>query len=97
MSDIPGAREELAQMAQDLKSIGLVSYSNRLNRIIEEKMVRTPYARKAQVTSAQLSPNMVKDIKKFLKDNPNMALNKVAEKFEVNPGRISEILHGKWG
>jgi hypothetical protein len=36
-------------------------------------------------------------IRAFVKENPEMAFQDVANIFGVNPGRVSEAVHGKRG
>lgn len=88
MSDIIAAREEL---------LALAAYSpdgDEIRRIVEQHMWRRPPARRAPARRKKISKDLKKEIEQFLSTHPDVDLQRIAERFNVNAGRVSEILHG---
>ena len=91
MSDIPRARELLIQTLDD--------ESGQLDReLIEEALTllwRVPPVRKAAPTSRKMTPKLGEEIRTYASKNPKAAFQDIADKFDVNPGRVSEAMR-KW-
>ena len=84
---IPEVRKELRLLAIQLKS-------PRLNELASE-LTRRPYVRKAVVKSAKVTDSMETSIKAFADRNKHLSFVEIAQYYNVNPGRVSEVLAGK--
>lgn len=94
MSNIPEAREIIAQVHDTLLSMGLAADAARLSQALR-LLVRRPYAReKAPARSAWVDASLAAEIRKMARTYPNMPQQKIAEAFGVNAGRVSEALQG---
>lgn len=49
---------------------------------------------RAQPTSEKMTDELKSSIRSFVRSNPGMPQTKVATMFNVNPGRISEVMRG---
>lgn len=60
-------------------------------------MYRQPPARpRAPTTKTTMTPNLAKSIRAYARAYPRAHNQDIADLFNVNPGRVSEALHGKW-
>lgn len=91
MSDITEARKQLELIAKMADR----ETAQRIRQVIRRYMYRSPPVRKAKPQSAAMSPEMVARIKQTAQGNPKMPLQRIAELYNVNPGRVSEVLNGK--
>lgn len=73
------------------QQIKLTAYLSTLN----DELSRRKATRKAPVRSKKVTVVLKLKIKNYAKENPSYSLQKIANKFKVNPGRVSEILSGK--
>lgn len=91
MSDIPEARRQLLLVAKmaDAQTAG------RIRHIVSKYMTRDKTIRRAPQKSASVTSSVVTRIKQMAYHNPTMHQTEIAALFNVNPGRVSEILHGK--
>ena len=85
---IPQIRERLYELAEihsdpELKALADATY-------------RRSYTR-AATTRKSLDEDTKANIRDFVAENPDMAFQDIANIFDVNPGRVSEALHGKRG
>lgn len=88
MSNIIAARDELLALAVHSPD------GAEIRRIVQEHMWRRPPARRAPARRKKISKDLKREIEQFLFDHPDADLQRVAERFNVNAGRVSEILHG---
>lgn len=93
MSNIPKAREMLLDFAAN----GGLSpgQAMRVRAIVHQYMKSDKAVRRAPEKSAQITAVMKANIKRVAAWNPDMHVNEIAARFNVNPGRVSEILNGK--
>jgi len=82
---IPELRERLYQLADETKIVEL--------RYIADETYRNPQVRRAPNESAPLTPALAAEIRTFARANPRMSQRKIAQRFNVNPGRVSEALN----
>lgn len=61
---------------------------------IADEMFRNSPVRRAAPNSAALTPELAKKIRAFAAKNPKMHQREIAQKFNVNPGRVSEAMNG---
>lgn len=92
MSGIPRARELLIE--------ALPHIPGPHKRMVAEAlslMYREPPAKpRARSTKTRMTAPLAKSIRAYVRANPSAHLQDVADLFNVNPGRVSEALHGKW-
>jgi hypothetical protein len=93
MSDISEAREQLELIAQMADR----ETAKRIRQVIRRYMYRERPVRKAKPQSSGITPELAARIKKTANGNPKMPLQRIAEIYNVNPGRVSEVLNGKRG
>lgn len=60
---------------------------------LADEMHRNSPVKRARSRSAQLTPKLADEIRKYAKRNPTLHQRDIAQKFNVNPGRISEALN----
>ena len=91
MSDIPQAREKLeALLREPLPASWRAEIEDAL-----ALMRRRPYAKPvARVESRSVGPRTAALIRRYVARHPRMSVLAVARVFAVNPGRVSEALHG---
>jgi hypothetical protein len=93
MSDIAEARKQLELIA----SMADKETAARIKQVIRRYMYRDPFVRKAKPQSSGITPELIARIKKTADNNPKMPLQRIAEIYNVNVGRVSEVLNGKRG
>ena len=91
MSDIAEARKQLELIA----SMADKETAARIRQVIRRYMYRDPFVRKAKPQSSGITPELIARIKKTADGNPKMPLQRIAEIYNVNVGRVSEVLNGK--
>ena len=91
MSDIVEARKQLELIA----SMADKETAARIRQVIRRHMHRDPFVRRAKPQSSGITPELIARIKKTADGNPKMPLRRIAEIYNVNVGRVSEVLNGK--
>jgi len=56
---------------------------------------RNSPVKKASNKSAHLTPQLAADIRQYAAQNPTLHQRDIAQRFNVNPGRVSEALTGQ--
>lgn len=84
---IPEVRAELRRLALQMQE-------PRLNELANE-LTRRPYVRKAVVKSAKMTDIMETSIKAFADRQKHLSFVEIASYYNINPGRVSEVLSGK--
>lgn len=92
MANIPKAREILAE-ALELNMDSEVR--KRIEAAIQEMYRDYSLGRKAPKQSAPVTEGVKHSIKTYASRHPNMTQQDIATIFNVNAGRVSEILTGK--
>jgi hypothetical protein len=62
---------------------------------LADELRRRPTRSRAPVSSAPMTPELAQEIREYAETNPDLSHQAIAEKFNVNHGRVSEALHGK--
>jgi len=83
---IPEARKLLNHWAEEFGLPQLAELASR--------MYRRSAVRQASRTSPYVDADMAQEIRDYAEDNPGMSEQEIAGHFGVNPGRVSEALHG---
>ncbi len=60
---------------------------------IADEMHRQTAVRRAKTKSTKLTASLAKDIREYAKKNPKMHQRDIAQRFNVNPGRVSEAMN----
>lgn len=96
---IPEIREELLEIADDLYQSSQPGsrLRERANRIAElaAETRRRPPVRKATPRRRRMTRLLVLLIRDYANKHPGLDHMAIAAKFNVNPGRVSEVLAGK--
>jgi hypothetical protein len=93
MSDIIEAREQLELIAKMADR----ETAQRIRQVIRRYMYRERPVRKARPQSPGITSELASRIRQTARSNPKMPLQKIAEIYNVNAGRVSEVLNGKRG
>ena len=98
MSDIPHARRILEQLLKDLEAFDSdimqtrAAVKSALKHMYRDRHKPVQGKRTSQRMTAELRDR----IKSMCKHNPEMHTRDVAEKLNVNQGRVTEVLAGKY-
>jgi antitoxin component HigA of HigAB toxin-antitoxin module len=92
---IPQIRELIGQLTEESKTLARrqLYIAEKINQLAEETRRRT-YDR-APSTSKRVTAAVRASVREMAMDFPNMSHQALADAHGINPGRISEILHGK--
>jgi hypothetical protein len=94
MSSIPEAREQLLQAADEVEAEGMTASAEAIRSAVA-LLYRRPYARaRAPARSVYADASLAAEIRQMARTYPEMPLQKIAEAFGVNAGRVSEALQG---
>jgi hypothetical protein len=98
MSNIPEARERLKTLigyieegAFDENPKNIVSVLTK----IEALLYRKSPIRKAEPHSQPMTPELAAAIRAFANRNHNMPFQAIGQRFNVNAGRVTEVLQGE--
>ena len=91
MSNIPEARRLLLLIADEAGG----TIATDIRNVVENFMTREKYVRKAPVKSRTITSSMARRIRIMAVQHPDMHLSDIAARFDINPGRVSEILNHK--
>jgi hypothetical protein len=92
---IPQIREEIEQLTAE--GVELAHRQLEINACINALMQET-YRRsytRAPVKSRRITPAIRASVRQMFADLPDASHQEIAEAHDINPGRVSEILHGK--
>jgi len=92
MSDIPQARERLTALAEAMADSGKHDWAAEVADIVEMMHRKRIKKIKASATSHKITPNLALEIYNFCHNRPEISNQRVAEIFNVNQGRVTEIL-----
>lgn len=105
MTDTPKARERIAhlilrvdELSTELTDIAieLTDIAMELENVINDCLRREPEAKpRSPDQSAKFTPRMARRIRDYINYHPNVSVHDVAERFNVNQGRVSDALHYK--
>ncbi|PWC54413.1 hypothetical protein TSA6c_00360 [Azospirillum sp. TSA6c] len=93
---IPEVRDALTQLAADLAA-GRATQKQGAARIGElvPELYRRPARRRAPVECSPPTPEVAEQIRTIARMNPRLSYRKLADMFDMNIGRISEVIAGK--
>lgn len=87
---IPEIREEMLELATQMQLMG------RWMRFLAKETYRRTYER-APTRSRRITQKLRAEVLTYRHENPTASFQDIANAFGINPGRVSEILHGKRG
>ncbi len=92
---IPQIRELIGELTEESKKLARrqLHIAQTINQLAEETRRRS-YDR-APITSRRITPAVRLSAREMAESNPDMSHQAIAEAHGINPGRVSEILHGK--
>ncbi len=91
MSDIPKARSHLEAMRDEMEAAHLDYYVEHIEYILS-LMVREKHKQRTSRQSATMTPELADEIRRYAIGHPNLSTQRIANHFNVNPGRVSEAL-----
>lgn len=96
MSNVPAARTQLMRLAKDLQ-LGRITKPMAAAQIRDaiSLMRRAPAVRRAPRAKRYVTRKLKWQIIDYAKQHPDAQMADIAEWFQVNQGRVSEILNGK--
>lgn len=92
MSDIIRARQEIGEIAEQLKNEGQADLARRLSGVIGLLRRRAP-VRRMPAHSQKVTPEIKRKVLE-LAGTTNLHSAEIAAQLKINPGRVSEILQG---
>ena len=92
---IPQIREEVQQLTAESTKLARRQFviNLRIDALMQETYRRS-YSR-APVKSKRITAKVRSDVMFMARQNPDMSHQEIAQANGINPGRVSEILHGK--
>jgi hypothetical protein len=99
-SQIPKARAILAALAEALEDLsqpglGRLATAGYLRTVLP-LLKRSPPVSKTRPKSKPMSPVLAVAICHLHQVRPELSHQELADRFEINTGRVSEALNGKW-
>ncbi len=91
MSNIPEARLRLEAIRDEMLAAHLDYYAEDIDHILS-LMVREKYKERTTRQSATMTPELADEIRRYAIGHPNLSTQRIANHFNVNPGRVSEAL-----
>ena len=97
MSDIIKAREILKTLVENAETVDKAHMVDAIN-VALQLMYRKRHKRtKASIVSIPVSVEIRDAVIQCVTENPSISTRELSEKYNVNHGRISEILAGQYG
>lgn len=93
MSDIALARRRIREIAQRLVDRGNDQEANELRNVVAGLMHRRTAVRRMSINSRRVTPAVRERIIE-LAESTDLHSAEIAAEVGVNPGRVSEVLHG---
>lgn len=84
---LPEIADELRRLAKDFSIPRLAD--------LAEEIRRRPILKRADAVSAPMTPWLAEEIRAYADAHPDLSQLEIAETFNVNQGRVSEVLRGK--
>lgn len=84
---------KIPEVADRLRSIAAETANPELGRLADE-LRRRPAGRKARPSAAPMTDELARQIRECRRAHPALAQVEIARRFNVNQGRVSEVLKG---
>lgn len=85
-------KRSIPQIRDRLRELAIEHDLDELNLLADE-LYRNPPIKRAKVKSPPLTPELAEEIREYVKANPGLHQQDVANHFGVNHGRVSEALN----
>ncbi len=97
MSKIIEARERLMEMSRQIRSSNSINdyWADEIDKIIALMYRKSIKRVKSERTSTPMTPALARQILNYMQASPETSTREVAEHFNVNQGRVTEVLEGK--
>lgn len=92
-SNIPRAREILADALASART--MADYRGAVETALRLMTRASPARRRAPEQSQPMDDALARRVRAMAHGNPDMPLAEIAAQLGVNPGRVSEALHGQ--
>jgi hypothetical protein len=89
--EVANRMREIAAQIQD----SFPAEAIELTQLADELRRRSPTLPRAAATSTPMTPELAEEIREFAEANPGTSHQDIAVVFNVNHGRVSEIISGK--
>lgn len=98
MSNIPQARDMLDDLIHEVCNGVQHTPQELYSRLghIKSHLYRKPPIRKAEPQSQPMTPELAASIRAFANRNQEMSLQAIGQRFNVNAGRVTEVLQGEY-
>lgn len=95
---IPEIRAEMHRVAKGLRdmTMGRAGAAAMLDKLAEETRRRAP-VRRAPTKTKRITPELAAAVRQYAYDHPKASFQDIGFLFEINSGRVSEIMAGKRG
>lgn len=84
---------KIPQVADRLREIAAEAGLSELSRLADE-LRRRPAGRKARPSSRPMTDELAREIRAYRRANPHLSQVEISRRFNVNQGRVSEVLKG---
>jgi hypothetical protein len=91
---IPEVANRMREISEDIEG-SFPAAARELRQLADELRRRSPTLPRAPATSTPMTPELADEIREFAEANPGTSHQDIAVVFNVNHGRISEVLSGK--
>ena len=94
---IPEIRELIGALTEESKTLARrqLHIAQKISQLAEETRRRT--SDRAPVKSKRITAAVRLSVREMAASNPDASHQEIADAHGINPGRVSEILHGKRG
>jgi hypothetical protein len=98
MSNIPEARDLIEDLMHDVANGVQHSQPELFCKLgmILSRLYRKPPIRKAERHSQPMTPELAAAIRAFANRNQSMPFQTIGQRFNVNAGRVTEVLQGEY-
>lgn len=90
---VPEVANRIREIAGKIKTSRPIE-ADELMQLADE-LKRRPPGPRAPVESTSMTPELAQEIREYVEAHPGMSHQTIAEKFNVNHGRVSEAIRGK--
>lgn len=93
---IPEVRKQLSQAADDLRTGARkpTTIAKLLDFLVTELWRKKPRRKTGKATRTPITAELKRNIRKYAREHKAQDMQEIGNHFNVNPGRVSEILSG---
>jgi len=91
---IPEVASRMREISSQIQS-SFPTEAIELIQLADELRRRSPTLPRAPATSTPMTPELAEEIREFAEANPGTSHQDIAVVFNVNHGRVSEVISGK--